>query len=121
MLSFLKIRVIVNDKTIFPLLSTQPVVIALNDDHTVIVVTDGFHITKPLELTFREPSYYNFQVVSAINDLQLLGGFFLMAILYLVGFLTDLFVLKLISFSPVLLLLFLYYVRRKEFIRIMPA
>lgn len=108
----------VNGKAIYPLLNNKPVVIALSDDQPEIVITDGFHITKPLELTFKEPSYYNFKVVCAINDLQLLGGFFLLALFYLVGFYTGIFFLKLLSFTPILYFLFLYYINRKEFIKI---
>jgi hypothetical protein len=112
---------VVNGKAIYPLLNSKPVVIALSDDHPEIVVTDGFHITRPLELSFREPSYYNFKVVCAISDLQLLGGFFLLALFYLSGFYTGILLLKLLSFLPVLLFLILYYLNRKDFIRLVPA
>ena len=121
MLSFLKIRVIVDGNKIFPLLNDKPVIIPVEEDHPKIVITDGFHFTKPLELVFREPSYYNFKVVCAIDDLQLLGGFFILALLYLFGFFTSLFILKLISFAPILYFLLLYYINRKEFIRITPV
>jgi hypothetical protein len=121
MLSFLNIRVVVNGKEIYPLLNDQPVVIAVTDDHPKVVVTDGFHFTKPLELVYHEPSYYNFQIVCAINDLQLLGGVFLLIFFYLFGFLTGFFWLKLASFTPIIYFLFLYYINRKEFIRIASA
>jgi hypothetical protein len=103
------------------LLNTKPVIIPVTDDHPKIVVTDGFHITQPLELSFREPSYYYFKVVCAISDLQLLGGFFLLAFLYLVGFSTGLFIIKLLSFTPILLFLFWYYINRRKFLRLIPA
>lgn len=83
-----------------------------------VVVTDGFHFTKPVQLNFKEPSYYNFKIVSAIDDMQLLAGFVLLAVLYLLGFFTGIFVIKLLSFLPVIYFLFLYYINRKEFIRI---
>jgi len=121
MLSFLKIRVVVDSTEIYPLLNDQPVVIPVNDDHPKVVVTDGFHFTKPLELIYNEPSYYNFQIACAINDLQLLGGFFLLIFFYLFGFLTDFFLLKVVSFAPIVYFLFLYYINRKEFIRIEAA
>ncbi|HEX7847808.1 MAG TPA: hypothetical protein VF476_18540 [Chitinophagaceae bacterium] len=111
----------VNGTAIFPLLNTEPVVIALMDDHPAIVVTDGFHITQPLELNFKEPSYYNFKLVCAISDLQLLGGFFLLAFLYLLGFFTGFFLLKLLSFTPILLFLFWYYINRRNFLRLVPV
>lgn len=121
MLSFLKIRVVVDNKEIYPLLNDQPVVIPVNYDHPKVVVTDGFHFTKPLQLIYHEPSYYNFQIACAINDLQLLGGLFLLIFFYLFGFLTDFFLLKVVSFAPIVYFLFLYYINRKEFIRIEAA
>jgi hypothetical protein len=121
LLSFLKIRVIINGKEIYPLNNNKPILIPVNDDHTRIVVTDGFHFTKPLELVYHEPSYYNFNIACAINDLQLLGGFFLLVLFYLLGFATGFFWMKLVSFSPIIFFLFLYYLNRKEFIHISPA
>ena len=95
--------------------------IALTDDHPNIVVTDGFHITKPLGLSLKEPSYYQFKVACAISDEQLLGGFFVLAVFYLLGFFTGLLVLKILSFTPILLFLFWYYIQRKNFLRLVRA
>jgi hypothetical protein len=121
LLSFLKIRVIVNNTDIYPLQNDQPVVIPVDINYPRIVVTDGFHFTKPLELVYEEPSYYRFDVSCAINDLQLLAGGFFLVLFYLLGFLTGFFILKLISFVPIVLFLFFYYINRKEFIRIIPV
>ena len=121
MLSFLRIRVIVNGKTIVPLVNDQPVVIPSVEKKLVIVVTDGFHITPPLQLQFQEPSYYRFRITCAINDVQFYGGLLLLAVLYLLGFATGVLILKLVSFFPILLFVFLYYIKREAFIRITPV
>jgi hypothetical protein len=121
LLSFLKIRVVVNNHDIYPLLDTEPVVIPVEKDHPKIVITDGFHFTKPIELVFKQPAYFNFNVVCAIDDLQLLAASLILAILYLLGFITGLFILKLLSFTPILWFLFYYYLNRKNFIRIVKA
>ncbi len=121
LLSFLSVRVVVNNKQIYSLPDSKPVVIALNDDHSEVVVTDGFHISKPLELRFERPSYYNLRLVCAISDLQLLGGFLFLALFYLLGFATGFFLLKLFSFAPILFFLFWYYFNRKNFLRLIPA
>ncbi len=118
LLGFLHVRVIINDREIYPLLNDKPVVIEVKGDDVKVVVTDGFHFTRPLQLNFKEPSYYNFKIVAAINDLQLLGGSVLLVILYLLGFLTGIFILKLLSFLPLLYFIFLYYINRREFIRV---
>jgi len=110
--------VIVNNKEIYPLTNEKPVIIEVKDRHSRIVVTDGFHFTKPIELTYKQPSYYHFKVVCSIDDLQLLGNFFVLVVFYLLGFFTGSFILRLFSFLPVLYLLFAYYIDRKSFIQI---
>ena len=107
-----------NNKEIYPLNSTEPVIIEIKDNHPRIVVTDGYHFTKPIDLTYKQPSYYHFKVVCAIDDLQLLGNCFMLALFYLLGFLTDIFILKLLSFLPIIYLLLAYYMDRNSFIQI---
>jgi hypothetical protein len=121
LLSFLKLTVIVNNKDIYPLLNDQPVIIPVELNYPTIVATDGFHYTRPIELVYEEPSYYKFKVTCAIEDMQLLGGAFLLVLFYLVGFATDVFFIKLLSFAPLLWLIFAYYINRKQFIRIVPV
>ena len=120
LLSILNVRVIVNNKEIYPLTNSDPVIIEVQNNHPRIVVTDGFHFTKPLELTYKQPSYYHFKVVCSIDDLQLLGNFFVLTVFYLLGFFTGVFMLKLLSFLPIVYLLFAYYIDRKSFIQIRP-
>jgi hypothetical protein len=118
LLSFLKIRVIVNNRDIYPLLDTEPVVIPVENDTPKIVVTDGFHFTRPLKLVFKEPAYFNFNVVCAIDDMQLLVASLVLIIFYLLGFFTNFFPFKLMSFTPLLWFLVVYYINRRDFIRI---
>jgi hypothetical protein len=110
--------VIVNNKEIYPLLSDEPVIIEVKDNHSSVVVTDGFHFTKPMELNYKQPSYYHFKVVCSIDDMQLLGNFFVLIFFYLLGFYTGVFALKLLSFLPILYLLFAYYIDRKSFLQL---
>lgn len=118
LLSFLNIRVIVNNKEIYPLLTTEPVIISVKEDHLSIVITDGFHFTRPLNLKYDQPGYFNFEVTCIIEDLQLLGGSLLLVICYLLGLFTGLLVFKLLSFAPILYFLFLYYINRKRFLEL---
>lgn len=118
LLSILNVRVIVNNKEIYPLTNTDPVIIEVKDKHSRIVVTDGFHFTRPIDLSYKQPSYYHFKVVCSIDDLQLLGNAFVLIVFYLLGFFTGTFVLKLLSFLPILYLLFAYYIDRNSFIQI---
>ena len=121
MLNFLRVRVIVNGTAIYPLVNDKPVVIPLDFNYPKLVITDGFHFSKPMELVYEEPSYYRFNVECVINDLQLMGGVFFLILFYLLGFMTGFFFLKLISFVPIVLFLFYYYVKRKQFIKLTPV
>ena len=114
----LNVRVIVNNKEIYPLPNEDPVIIEVHDKHSKIVVTDGFHFTKPIDLDYKQPSYYHFKVVCSIDDLQLLGNIFVLVVFYLLGFFTGSFVLKLLSFLPIFYLLFAYYIDRNSFIQL---
>jgi len=121
LLSFLSIRAIVNGTDIYPLPDSKPVVVTVNENNPSIVITDGFHFTKPVELVFHHLNTYYFKVVCIIDDMQLLAGSLLLVVLYLLGFFTGVLILKLISFLPILYFLFLYYINRKDFIQITPV
>jgi hypothetical protein len=118
LLSFLNIRVIINGTEIYPVKQGQRVIIPLESNNPKVVVTDGYHFTKPLELVYHHLHTYYFKIVCAIDDTQLLAGCGVLVLFYLMGFVTGIFVLKLLSLFPVLYFLFLYYINRKEFIQI---
>jgi hypothetical protein len=118
LLSFLNIRVIINGVEIYPVKQGQRVVISLESNNPKVVVTDGYHFTKPLELVYHHLHTYYFKIVCAIDDTQLLAGCCVLVLFYLMGFATGIFILKLLSLFPILYFLFLYYVNRKEFIQI---
>jgi hypothetical protein len=111
----------VNGKEIYPLPDSKPVVITVSNNNPKVVITDGFHFTKPMELVFHHLNTYYFKVVCVIDDMQLLAGSMLLIVLYLLGFFSGFFILKLVSFLPILYFLFLYYINRKDFIQITPV
>jgi hypothetical protein len=121
LLSFLKIRAIVNGNEIYPLATTKPVVITVDKNNPRVVVTDGFHYTKPLKLVFKELPVYCFKVVCAISDERLLAGTIVWAGIYISGFITGALVLKIFSFIPIIYLILFYYLNRDEFIRLEPV
>ena len=121
LLSFLKIRAVINGTEIYPLTSDRPVTITVDENNPKVVVTDGYHFTKPMELVYHHLDTYYFKVICVIDDVQLIAGFTLLAVLYLLGFYTGVFVIKLFSFAPVVYFLFYYYINRKDFIQITPV
>jgi hypothetical protein len=118
LINFLNIRVIVNGKDIYTLPPNKPVLISLQEKNAKLVATDGFHITKPLELTYHLPHTYHLKVVCAIDDNLLSVGIVLLVIFSAVGLISEITLLKWFSFSPIAYFLFIYYFNRKNFIQI---
>jgi ABC-type transport system involved in cytochrome bd biosynthesis fused ATPase/permease subunit len=85
---------------------------------TKLVVTDGFHITSPLNVTYSKNYARYFTVVCIIEDAQLIIGFIMTAVLYFMGYTSGIIFLRLLSLVPIFYFLFLYYIKRKDFIRI---
>ena len=106
---------------IYPLEMEKPIVIPIAANHPKIVITDGFHHTKPLELVFHHIHTYYFKVVCAIDNYQLAAGAFLLVVLFLIGLFSGSIFVQLLSFFPVLYFLFLFYVNRNDFIQIRPT
>lgn len=121
LLSFLKIRAVVNGLQIIPLNDTKPVVINVEQNNPRLVITDGYHISKPLKLVFKEMNTYCFKVECAVNDKQLYISLGLLAVLYFSGFFTNRLPLKVFSFFPLLYLLLFYYMNRKDFFKLVPV
>lgn len=120
MLSFLKLKAIVNGSIIYPLPDSKPVFISVTDDKPRIVITDGFHISKPLTLVFEDADVAGFKVVCVLNDRQFGGGLIALIVFYLLGYLTGLLFFKIISFLPIIYLLMFYYLNRKDFFKLVP-
>jgi hypothetical protein len=118
LLSFLRIRAVVNGKEIYPLNNSKPVVIHVKENNPKVVITDGYHFTRPLKLVYNQPGAYYFKVICMVSDAQLIGGFAMLAICYLTGFLTGILFFKIVSFLPVIWLLMFYYMNRKDFLQL---
>ena len=86
-----------------------------------LVVTDGFHITKPIELTYSPKHTVFFKIGCVIEDDQLIVGTIIIGLLYAMGATSGFILLQLVSIIPVFYFLFLYYINRKEFIKLQPA
>jgi hypothetical protein len=102
-------------------MKSKPIVIDMPTNPTKMVVTDGFHITQPIELVYTKKAVRYFKIVCAIEDAQLLFGLLFTIILYAMGYTSGFLLLQLISMAPVFYFLFIYYINRKEFIRILPV
>ena len=121
LLNFLRVKAVVNGTEIHALGINKPVVITVMRNNPKVVITDGYHITKPLELVYHHLNTYYFKVICVIDNIQLFAGCLLLVVLYLIGLYTGIFLIKMSSILPVLYFLFFYYVNRKDFLQITPV
>jgi hypothetical protein len=121
LLRFLKLRVVVNGNYIYSLTRNKPVVIDMPTNPSKLVVTDGFHITNPIELTYSPKHARFFRIACAIEDDQLLVGLIIIGLLYAMGSTSGMVLLQILSVLPLFYFIFLYYINRKEFITLRPA
>ncbi len=117
-MNYLNIRIIINGKEIHTLIKDKPVLIPLSQKNISLVATDGFHITKPLELEYQDARTYHLKVVCAIDDDLMYVGMVLILIFAIVGIVSDIALFRLVSFAPILYFLFYYYINRREFLQI---
>lgn len=112
---------ILNEHDIFPLPIGERVIIPIQNNNPKIVLTDGYHYTKPLELVYHHYKVYHFKVVCVVDDFQLVAGFAIMIIFYILGLLTGFIFIQFLSLAPILYFLFFYYVNRNDFLQVRPS
>ena len=117
-LSFLNVRVVVNNRDIYPLPWNQPVVVALDEENPEVVLTDGFHYSRPRQLHFDGPGYFNFEVVTPLSDWRIFKGGVVLSLFYIWATLTGFLLLKIASFLPIIVLLIHYYLNRRNFLQL---
>jgi hypothetical protein len=110
----------VEGQQIYPVEEGRETVIRLPKNNSHIVVTDGFHISKPLELVYHHIHTYYLHVDCAVSNVQLFYGSFLMLLFFALGFFTGNSVLQLMSFFPIAYLIYIYYINRNDFIQLHP-
>jgi hypothetical protein len=112
------VSAIVNGSSIFQLEKNRSVVIGFATNKSTLVVTDGYHYTKPLEISYHREKVYYFSVVCAIDDDRLLAGAIITTLFFLVGLTSGIVFIRLLSFLPIFYFLYLYYINRKDFIQV---
>lgn len=115
--SLSKVVAIVNGTSIYQLEKNKRVVIGVNN-YSTLVITDGFHYTKPVEIVYKQKAVCHFNVVCAIDDDRLLAGAIITTLFFLVGLTSGILFIRLLSFLPVIYFLYLYYINRKSFIQL---
>lgn len=118
MLKWLPVRVVVNNKRIYPLVYDEPIVVPLEEDHPDVVLTDGFHYSKSQQLHFNGPGYFNFEVGTSLSDWRLFKAGILMLWLFVSALITGFLFYKIASILPVVVALIWYYFKRRSFLKL---
>jgi hypothetical protein len=113
--------VIINGKNIYALGSDEKLIITLHENNPKVVVTDGFHYTKPLEIVYHHIHTYYFRIVCSIENQHLAFGLLMMSFCFFLGIATGFLLIKFFAFVPILYFLFLYYINKKDFLQIRAA
>lgn len=118
MLRFLRLRVVVNGMQIFPLEKSKPIVVPLKINRAQIVISDGFHYTHPINVVCPKSGIYKLHVYCTMEDEQLIIGLLLLILFYSAGITSDILLIKLLSFAPLLTFLYLYYIKRRDYLKV---
>ena len=103
---------------IYSLQKGRPIVVTMPTNPARIVVTDGFHITGPVQISYSPQQKHYFTIACIIENDVLIGCGIFTTLLFFMGFTSGLLFLQLLSLAPIFYFLFLYYIKRKEFIQI---
>ena len=120
LLRFLKVKLVVNGTNIYNLRCNKPVVIHLPENPSKIVLTDGYHITPPVDIPYIKKERHYYVVACAIENDALIGTFISMLLLFSMGLSSGAFILIFIGMAPLVYILYLYYLKREEFFRLKP-
>ena len=118
LLRFLQLRVVVNGKLIYPLEKQKPVVVSMEVARAQIVVTDGFHYTPPYDVVCTRQGFQQITIGCLIEDEQLIAGLILLILFYAASLTSGLLALKIMSFLPIFVFVYLFYIRRNKFLKI---
>ncbi len=118
LLRLLKLRIIVDGMFIYPLEKNSPISVNVKSARPRLVITDGFHYTKSLEIVLNHMQVPYYTVACVIEDEQLLFGALLLVLFYTAGITSNLLVLKLLSFLPLVFFLLRYYQKRDSFLQL---
>lgn len=118
LLNLFNVRVVVDGSKIYQLDKESSVVIGCSNSRPRIVVTNGFHHSPCFEVMYNQVQEYHFNVACALDDNLLAAGGLLLILLYIAGLTSGIILLKVISFLPILYFLYIYYIKRDEFIQV---
>jgi hypothetical protein len=96
----------------------QPVVVPATQEITSVVISNGYHLSRELELRFEHNKTYLYQVTCTIDDARLVTGILLSLLLFGLYILIGLIGLIIAANLPILYMLGVFYLDKRNFIQI---
>ena len=93
-------------------------VISIPANYPHIVVTNGFHYTKPVQINYHQNRIFYVAITCAVDNDRLLAGGIVTLLFFLTGLTSGLIFLRFLSFLPVFYFLYAYYINRRSFIQL---
>jgi hypothetical protein len=112
------VRAIVNATEIYELPELIPVIIPCTKPVTAVIIGNGFHFSRLLEVKNVPNSHFFYQVECLIDDIRLGYLLFLTLLFFGMYILTDMRLFMIIANIPTLYFLFVFYFLRKSLILI---
>ena len=109
---------VINGNSIYQLEKEKAIVIPVETNRPQLVVTDGFHYTRSVEVICPRLTTYYLKVVCAIDDNLIAVGCVLWFLFYTVGLISGIVIMQVLSFVPILYFLYYYYINREDFIKV---
>ena len=106
-----------NDHDIYEFREKRPVIIPCSGNVTKLVVTNGFHYSRVVTVRSRS-GFHFYEVESFIDNIQLLTGLVMVFLFFGIYVLSGIVFFMLFANVPILIMLFLFYIRRKDFIQV---
>ena len=88
-----------------------------SDPVTKIIITNGFHHSRVVTVK-NKPGIHFYEVESGIDNIQLMTGLVMTLLFFIIYIFTGLFFFMLFANTPLLIMLYILYFRRKNFIRV---
>jgi hypothetical protein len=113
----LALRIVVNGNEIYECREQQPLVIKVGSTNTQFVVSNGFHVSRIVKVSDK-PGPHFYEVESCIDNIQLITGFLVSLLFFIIYILSWLHFFLLIANLPLLTMVYLLFVLRHKFIRV---
>lgn len=118
LLKMLDMRILVDDNRIFQLDEKEPVMISFTEEVVSFFISNGFHTSKKMSLPYQPGSTYFFQVNAAIDNTGIITAAGISLLLFVFYILYGLKLLLLLANIPVLTLIIMFFILRRNSIRV---